>query len=87
MSQRINMEQIICFLKGEISTATNSEPNSIDEKINFMKFGISSMQTIMILNKVKKKFEIEVNPFAMFEYKNINELSHYLYGQIQVDKW
>lgn len=71
-------ELITCFLKEEIGAAINADPDTIDEKVNFLKFGISSIQTIMILNKINKKLAIEVNPFAMFEFKCISELSDYL---------
>lgn len=73
-----NKEQIITFLKNEIAAVIKTTPDSIDEDVNFLKFGISSIQTIMIINRIKKKLELDINPIAMFEYKNISQLAAYL---------
>lgn len=69
---------IIDFLKEEIAAAVNKQPDDIDENANFLSLGVSSIQTLKIINRLQKKLEIEINPIAMFEYKNIALFSEYL---------
>lgn len=71
-------EDITNLIKEQIASVTKSDINSFDENVNFIKCGISSIQAIMIINKIKKKLQIDINPIAMFEHKNIFELSNYL---------
>ncbi len=74
----MNKEEIIAFIKEEIAAVLNQNPDSIDEDVNFLKVGISSVQALKIINRIRKKLEIEINPVAMFEYKTIAELAGYL---------
>ncbi len=73
-----NSMQIKCFLKEQIAKMVNEDVLAIDENTHFMKFGISSIQTIMIINKIKKLLDLDLNPIAMFEHKNIAELAGYI---------
>lgn len=74
-----NMEQIVNCIREQIASVTGMNPDDLDERMSFIKCGISSLQAIMILNRIKKKLQADINPVAMFEYKNISELSSYLY--------
>lgn len=74
----MNTEQIIKFLKEEIALAVHQEPESIDPDLNFLKIGISSISTLRIINKIKKKLQVDISLVAMFEYKTISEFAKYL---------
>lgn len=74
----MNIEQIITFLKEEIASAIHEEPDNIDQDVNFLKIGISSIQAVKIINKIKKKLEIDINPMAMLEYKTISQFAVYI---------
>ena len=71
-------EDIIELIKTEIALALNQDPDDIDEDVNFLRVGISSVQALKIINRVRKKLEIEINPVALFEYKTIVEFAGYL---------
>ena len=75
----MNTNEIIDFLKKEIAIFLQKSPSSIDANINFLKVGISSINTLRILNKISKKLNIDINPVAMFEYTTIKTFSEYLY--------
>ncbi len=79
----IDKEQIIGFIKDEIALVLNQNSDSIDEHVNFLRIGISSIQTLKIINRIRKKLEIDINPIAMFEYKTIAEFSGYLFECIK----
>lgn len=74
----MDIEKIIAYLKEEIALAINESPEFIDQDLNFLRFGISSIQTLKIINRIKKTLEIDISPVAMFEYKTISELAVYL---------
>lgn len=79
MKPSMSKEQLTHFLKEQIASITHMNPRLIEENTNFIKCGISSVQAIMVINRIRRKLQIEVNPVAMFEYKNVSELSNYLY--------
>ena len=76
--QLADRQQLVNFIKEQIASVTNESIDYLDEEMSFLKLGISSIQTIMIINKIKKKLDIDINPIAMFEYKNISEFATYL---------
>lgn len=78
MTSILSKGQLTHLIKEQIASVINQEIDSIDEEMDFIKFGVSSLQTIMIINKIKKKLNIDINPIAMFEYKSINQLVNYL---------
>ena len=74
----MNIENITALIKEEISLVTGQTHDLLDQDINFLKLGISSIQALKIINKVKIKLGVELNPVVMFEYKTIHELALYI---------
>lgn len=74
----MSKEEIIGFIKEEIGKTIQKEPATIDDHTNFMRIGVSSVQALKIINKMRKKLSIDINPVAMFEYKTIADFSGYL---------
>lgn len=74
----MNKEQIIDILKFEIAKIVQRDVDSIDEGERLLKMGVSSIQAIKIINQIRKRLEVDINPVALFEYKTINEFSEYL---------
>lgn len=74
----MNQEEIIDVIKKEIALTLNQDPDDISEDVNFLRVGISSIQALKIINRVRKKLKIEINPVALFEYKTIAEFAGYL---------
>lgn len=74
----MNKIEIIKLIKVEIAAALKGTPDSIDEDVNFLKVGVSSVQALKIINRLRKKLEVDINPVALFEYKTISELGGYL---------
>lgn len=70
--------EIIELLKTEIAAAIDEDPSNIDENENFMRLGITSVDSIKIINTMRKKLDIEISPVAIFEYKTLSELAEYL---------
>ncbi|EPY11884.1 acyl carrier protein [Paenibacillus alvei] len=74
----MNKEEIVGFMKAEIAAILNEEPEEIDEDMNFMKIGVSSVQALKIVNRLRRKLEININPVALFEFKTISEFAGHL---------
>ena len=73
------MESILKTMKEYVAEALGEDVSEIDENTSFFRIGISSVQALKIMNKLRKNLNIEVSPVAMFEYKCIAELAAYLY--------
>lgn len=71
-------EEIASFIINELATILNLNPDDIDPDVHFLRIGITSLQTLKIINKISRKLQIDINPVAMFEYKTISEFSGYL---------
>lgn len=73
-------EEIVDYMTAEIAENLKERAENIDPDANFMKLGISSVQALKIINKLRKKLNVDITPVAMFEYKTITEFADYLTG-------
>lgn len=80
-SNHMKREEIVDYMTAEIAENLKESTGNIDPDANFMKMGISSVQALKIINKLRKKMNVEINPVAMFEYKTITEFADYLAGE------
>jgi len=74
----MSKEEIIMAIKEGIAAVLNVDPDSIDEDSNLLKIGVSSVQALKIINRIRKKLDIDISPVAMFEYKTISAFAGYL---------
>lgn len=75
----MSKEDIIMTIKSEIAAILKQDADSIDEGTNLLKIGVSSIQALKIINRIRKKLDIDISPVAMFEYKTISAFAGYLY--------
>jgi len=75
----MKLHDILSLIKSYVVEATGENIEDIDENASFFRLGISSVQALKIVNKLRKKLEVDISPVAMFEYKCISELAGYLY--------
>ena len=73
-------QEIADYMQELMAEATGENKESIDENTNFFQIGISSIEALKIMNKLRKRLQVEISPVAMFEYKTIAEMSEYLYN-------
>lgn len=79
-------KEIMNYMKSLMAEAMECDAANIDENASFFKLGISSIQALKIVNKLRKKLDVDINPVAMFEYKCVNDLSEYLYQCVEEQK-
>lgn len=75
-------DEIVHYLKVKIASIINKDVDKIDEEMNFLRIGISSIETLKVINRIRRELNVEINPVAMFEYKTIDEFADYLSGQV-----
>ena len=68
------------MMKDYIAQVISVSPADVDENENFFHMGISSIQALKIINKIRKQLNADVELAAMFEYKCVSELAVYLSG-------
>lgn len=73
-------QEIADYMQELMAESTGENKESIDENTNFFQIGISSIEALKIMNKLRKRLQVEISPVAMFEYKTIAEMSEYLYN-------
>ena len=74
----MDKQDMIDFMKETLSEVMGEDITDIDENTSFFKLGISSVDALKTMNVVGRKLNIEIDPAAMFEYKNIAEMAEYL---------
>lgn len=71
-------DQIKSVLTREIAAELGMAPDEVDDQASFMRLGISSVQALKVINRLRKQLTIDVNPVALFEFKTIEDISDYL---------
>jgi len=70
--------EVLDVLKAEIGRVVQRDADSIDDDDKILEMGVSSIQAIKIINQVKRRLNVDINPVVIFEYNRINRLAEYL---------
>lgn len=73
----MDKEQLINYMKMTLAEIIGRDADDIDENTSFFKLGITSVQALKVINKMRKKLNVEINPAAIFQYKCISDLAAY----------
>ena len=74
----MDQEYFKTILCREIAVELSMAPEEIDDQATFMRLGVSSVQALKIVNRLRKQLDIDINPVALFEFKTVDEFSGYL---------
>jgi acyl carrier protein len=74
----MDKEHVKTVLTKEIAAELAVAPGEIDEHASFMRLGVSSVQALKIINRLRKELGIDINPVALFEFKTIEDISDFL---------
>lgn len=75
---KMKKEELIEYLRSTLAETMGVDVEDIDEDSSFFKLGVTSIQALKVINKLRRKLDVEINPAAIFEYKCISELANYL---------
>lgn len=78
----MDQEYFKTILCREIAAELSMAPEDIDDQATFMRLGVSSVQALKIVNRLRKQLEIDINPVALFEFRTIEDFSGYLADEV-----
>ena len=74
----MDQDYIKAVLAKEIAAELSIEPEEVDDQASFMRLGVSSVQALKIINRLRRELGIDINPVALFEFKTVEDISFYL---------
>lgn len=76
----MSTNDVIEIIKEQVANILNQSPDEIDEDEKLLRMGITSIQAIKIINRIRLALNVDINPVAIFEYKTISAFAGYLTG-------
>ncbi|GAB3166442.1 hypothetical protein GCM10027059_25520 [Myceligenerans halotolerans] len=71
-------DEIKAVLIKEIAAELSIAPADVEDDEGFMQLGVSSVQALKIVNRLRKELGMDINPVALFEFKTVDDISAYL---------
>ena len=84
--ESMSAEEIQDWLATQVAQQLGVEPDEIDLKVPFDSYGLDSVQTMNIANLGKQYFGLQLSPLVMWNYPNIESLSHYLAEELEASE-
>jgi acyl carrier protein len=73
--QTVTKEQIVDFVLGKVSARTKTPLNQLTGETQLASVGVDSLNSVLICGYLEDKYEIEIEPMIMFEYKTANQVA------------
>ena len=83
MKNADNVEQVVNYLKEIIATELKQTVEEIDENVEFHEFGFDSINSLVLLDKAEKHFDIELNPLFFWDYPTIRSFSEHVFEEFK----
>ena len=71
-------EELLLFIKTEIAAETDCAIEQISETDTFHSFGLDSLSSITILNKLEDEFNLDLNPIYFWDYPTLGAFADFL---------
>ena len=75
--------EIKAFIKNIIAQELKEPVESISETANFHEFGLDSINSVFLLDKVQLEFNVELTPLYFWDYPNIESFSNQIFKEIK----
>ncbi|UII31749.1 acyl carrier protein [Fulvivirga ulvae] len=72
---------IATFMKKVIAEETRMPNPAIDENLSFHQFGLDSISSIYLLEKVENEYDITISPLYFWDYPTINLLAEQIFNE------
>lgn len=69
---------LIDFFRTRISEELGIDKNEVEPTIEFINFGLDSVNAIFILQHIEKYIGAELNPLLLWDYPTIESFSKYI---------
>jgi len=80
--KQIELNEIIAFLQKEIAKETNIDVKEINPDEHMGAFGLDSINSVYVLDKLEKFLKIDLNPLLFWDYPTVKSLSQHLHEKI-----
>jgi len=70
--------ELIEFFRTKIAEELGIDKNEIEPTIEFINFGLDSVNAIFILQHIEKYIGAELNPLLLWDYPTIESFSKYI---------
>lgn len=77
-----SLMSIIEFMRSIIAHEMNIQPDRIDIDLPFHRLGLDSINSLYLLEKVEKRYNLEISPLYFWDYPTIRTLASQLYKEI-----
>ena len=76
-------QEIADYMRELIAEASGEPVEQIDENTSFFKIGISSIDALKIMNKIRKRLQVNINPVAIsFSAKDALIIARFVFCNI-----
>lgn len=77
----VEREALVQFLRGEVIQRTGIADTDLSDDTLLSALGLSSLEVVLISGALEDRFDIEVEPTLMFEYRTIDAIADKLSGK------
>ncbi len=81
MKNAEKLDDITKFLKEIVSEEIKEPVESIGEDQHFFEFGFDSINSLYLMERIEKHFEIEINQLYFWDYPTIRSFSEFLFQE------
>lgn len=71
-------DEIVKRLYSEIANLSGRDVSGIGAEENILKLGLSSIQALKVINRLRTELQVDISPVALFEYNTIQSFAGYL---------
>jgi len=74
--------EICVILLAEVSKETGISIPELDIHLNFINFGLDSVNCIFLLDRLEKIFKLELNPVWFWDYCTIDSMTQKIFSEL-----
>jgi acyl carrier protein len=82
----MSAEDIQDWLASQIAEQLGVDPDEIDIRVPFDSYSLDSVQIMSIASLGKQYLGLQLSPLVIWNYPNIDSLSHYLAQELQASE-
>ena len=74
----LELDDIRTAIVGEVAAELQIPAEQVDPEASFMRLGLTSLQSMRIVNRLRTELNMHIDPVALFEYETVEELAEFL---------
>lgn len=78
MNKSITRDEIVCIMQEIIAEETKLAIEKINPELHLSAFGLDSINSIYVLDRLEDKFKIKLNPLMFYDYPTVASFSKHI---------